>query len=133
MFSWALRRSSVIHKPRSLLLWKTEAGASTCLTDFDLKAGFSSQSPDELEEFSTPWVRQVISGADLLRNPRYNKGLAFTDEERDRLHIRGLVPAAVLGQKIQVGAGNALASSLNAYHIDVIDAFFQSKSTWYAI
>lgn len=57
---------------------------------------------DRDKEFSTPWVRQVISGGDLLRNPEYNKGMAFSDDERDRLHLRGLVPAAVLGQDVQV-------------------------------
>lgn len=57
---------------------------------------------DKEKEFSTPWVRQVISGGDLLRNPEYNKGMAFSDDERDRLHLRGLVPAAVLGQDVQV-------------------------------
>lgn len=34
-------------------------------------------------------VRTVISGVDLLRNPKYNKGMAFTPEERDRLYLRG--------------------------------------------
>lgn len=34
-------------------------------------------------------VRTVISGVDLLRNPKYNKGMGFTPEERDRLYLRG--------------------------------------------
>lgn len=49
----------------------------------------------------TPWVRSVISGADLTRNPKYNKGLAFTETERDRLYLRGLLPPAILSQDVQ--------------------------------
>lgn len=44
----------------------------------------------------------VISGADLTRNPKYNKGLAFTEQERDRLYLRGLLPPAILPQNVQV-------------------------------
>ncbi len=36
-----------------------------------------------------PWVRTVISGVELLRSPKYNKGMAFTEQERDRLYLRG--------------------------------------------
>lgn len=47
---------------------------------------------------TTPWVRQVISGVDLMRHPKYNKGLAFSDSERDRLYLRGLLPPVTLSQ-----------------------------------
>jgi len=60
--------------------------------------------PDE-DDFearpTTPWVRSVVSGVDLLRNPKYNKGMAFTEEERDRLYLRGLLPPAVMNQNTQ--------------------------------
>ncbi|GBF99300.1 NADP-dependent malic enzyme [Raphidocelis subcapitata] len=51
---------------------------------------------------TTPWVRQVISGVDLMRHPKYNKGLAFSEAERDRLYLRGLLPPAVLSQEVQL-------------------------------
>lgn len=50
---------------------------------------------------TTPWVRSVISGVDLMRDARYNKGLAFSQLERDRLYLRGLLPPAVLSQEVQ--------------------------------
>ena len=49
----------------------------------------------------------MISGADLSRNPKYNKGLAFTEIERDRLYLRGLLPPAILSQDVQVGDHDA--------------------------
>lgn len=57
---------------------------------------------DEGTKAATPWVRTVISGVELLRNPKYNKGMAFTDEERDRLYLRGLLPPCVMPQSVQV-------------------------------
>eukprot|EP00890_Picochlorum_soloecismus_P002333 jgi/Picsp_1/30/NSC_00030-R1_malate dehydrogenase (oxaloacetate-decarboxylating)(nadp+) len=68
-------------------------------------AGVYSQDRDEddgpLSRPTTPWVRNVISGVDLMRNAKYNKGLAFTQQERDRLYLRGLLPPAVLSQQVQ--------------------------------
>ncbi|KAL3687256.1 hypothetical protein R1sor_013565 [Riccia sorocarpa] len=50
----------------------------------------------------TPWMRVVASGAELLRDPRFNKGLAFTEEERDHHYLRGLLPPVILSEELQV-------------------------------
>ncbi|KAL2539205.1 NADP-dependent malic enzyme 4 [Abeliophyllum distichum] len=50
----------------------------------------------------TPWTVTVASGYPLLRDPHYNKGLAFTEKERDAHFLRGLLPPGVVSQEIQV-------------------------------
>ena len=42
-------------------------------------------------------------GVALLQDPALNKGTAFTDAERDTLHLRGLLPPHVSTQEQQVG------------------------------
>lgn len=42
------------------------------------------------------------SGYNLLRDPQYNKGLAFNEKERDAHYLRGLLPPAILSQALQV-------------------------------
>ncbi|KAK4352914.1 hypothetical protein RND71_028432 [Anisodus tanguticus] len=49
----------------------------------------------------TPWAIAVSSGYNLLRDPRYNKGLAFTERERDAHYLRGLLPPVVSTQELQ--------------------------------
>ena len=61
--------------------------------------GYDSDDPSSRP--TTPWVRTVVSGVDLMRNAKYNKGLAFTEKERDRLYLRGLLPPAVMNQEVQ--------------------------------
>lgn len=49
-----------------------------------------------------PWARSVVSGVELLRSGKYNKGMSFSLSERDRLNLRGLLPPAVFDQGVQV-------------------------------
>jgi malate dehydrogenase (oxaloacetate-decarboxylating)(NADP+) len=48
-----------------------------------------------------PLASDVPRGLALLRDPLLNKGTAFTEEERDRFGLRGLLPAHVLTLEAQ--------------------------------
>ncbi|XAR50681.1 Malate dehydrogenase (oxaloacetate-decarboxylating) (NADP(+)) [Bertholletia excelsa] len=50
----------------------------------------------------TPWTVSVASGYSLLRDPHHNKGLAFTEKERDAHYLRGLLPPVVVPHDLQV-------------------------------
>ncbi|GAA0186802.1 hypothetical protein LIER_34090 [Lithospermum erythrorhizon] len=43
----------------------------------------------------------ILDGYQLLRDPHYNKGLAFNDKERDAHYLRGLLPPAIVQQELQ--------------------------------
>ncbi|MCX7713825.1 MAG: NAD-dependent malic enzyme [Chthoniobacterales bacterium] len=45
---------------------------------------------------------QLPTGSTLLHNPRYNKGTAFTEEERRLFHIEGLLPPVPLDLQRQI-------------------------------
>ncbi|OIV89189.1 hypothetical protein TanjilG_32733 [Lupinus angustifolius] len=53
------------------------------------------------DQLVTPWTFSVASGYALLRDPKYNKGLAFTENERDAHYLRGLLPPTVSSQELQ--------------------------------
>src|SRR5512139_1290037 len=50
----------------------------------------------------SPLVLKGPLGADLIHDPFLNKGTAFTDEERDALGLRGLLPPGVQSMETQV-------------------------------
>jgi malate dehydrogenase (oxaloacetate-decarboxylating)(NADP+) len=51
---------------------------------------------------NAPVASERRRGLSLLRDPALNKGTAFTDEERDALKLRGLLPSVVSTQERQV-------------------------------
>ncbi|KAK2982305.1 hypothetical protein RJ640_027402 [Escallonia rubra] len=53
------------------------------------------------DQLVTPWSVSVASGYNMLRDPRHNKGLAFTEKERDAHYLRGLLPPAIVSQELQ--------------------------------
>lgn len=76
--------------------------------EMESKAGFGGGIEDVYgedcatdDQVLTPWTASVASGYTLLRDPQYNKGLAFTERERDAHYLRGLLPPSVLTQELQ--------------------------------
>ncbi|KAF5817795.1 putative methionyl aminopeptidase [Helianthus annuus] len=57
----------------------------------------NTTNDDDDDQPFTPWAVSVASGHTLLRSPQHNKGLAFTDKERDSHFLRGLFPPAGMG------------------------------------
>ena len=59
------------------------------------------------------------TGLDVLNDPGINKSTAFSDVERDTLKLRGLLPAAVCTQRVQIARvmGNVrrFASDIERY------------------
>lgn len=47
-------------------------------------------------------MKKGPTGLEVLKNPKIYKGSAFTEAERDQYKLRGLLPATVTNQKIQI-------------------------------
>jgi hypothetical protein len=153
------RTAPPVQTPASGRAFRPVLLAAVCGGPFSAPArlrGFAGNSMSDAEESNmkgrptTPWVRQVISGVDLMGHPKYNKvtpgrrefgshpgwttvpdrargrlrlrpsrvgdarvnaalnqpacllccaqGMAFTESERERLYLRGLMPPAILSQ-----------------------------------
>ena len=58
--------------------------------------------PQKKDRLDTPVASERRHGLPLLRDPVLNKGTAFTEEERDALGLRGLLPPVVSTQEQQV-------------------------------
>jgi len=69
---------------------------------------------------------RCFSGVELLRDPRFNKGTAFSDKERDAHYLRGLLPPVVLSQDLQ-----AIMLALDPFFLyQNFDNFFGVLSLW---
>ncbi|XP_050213624.1 NADP-dependent malic enzyme [Mercurialis annua] len=92
---FALMESTMMNGGDSLVADKRNVGVYGGVDDV---YGEDCATEDQL---ITPWTASVASGYTLLRNPHHNKGLAFTDKERDAHYLRGLLPPAVFSQGLQ--------------------------------
>ncbi|CAL5350354.1 unnamed protein product [Camellia sinensis] len=80
---------------------KDERGGAPVL-DIDSKSTVSggvedvySEDLETEDQPVTPWTISIASGYSLLRDPHYNKGLVFTEKERDAHCLLGLLPPVV--------------------------------------
>ena len=76
------------------------------------------------------------TGYDLLRNPRLNKGTAFTEEERRAWGLEGLLPPAVTTMALQVARRHselaALDDDLQKYLV-LSDLQARNETLYYAV
>lgn len=76
------------------------------------------------------------SGYDLLRNPRLNKGTAFTEAERRAFRLEGLLPPAVTTMALQIARRHAeiaaLEDDLQKYLV-LSDLQTRNETLYYAV
>ncbi|WP_225770015.1 NAD-dependent malic enzyme [Inquilinus sp. Marseille-Q2685] len=77
-----------------------------------------------------------LTGYDLLRNPRLNKGTAFTEAERRARGLEGLLPPAVINIELQVARRHAeiaaLGDDLQKYLV-LSDLQARNETLYYAV
>ena len=76
------------------------------------------------------------SGYDLLRNPRLNKGTAFTESERRAGGLEGLLPPAVTSLPLQVARRRAELAALNddlQKYLVLSDLQARNETLFYAV
>ncbi|MGH1536976.1 MAG: NAD-dependent malic enzyme [Gammaproteobacteria bacterium] len=66
---------------------------------------------------------KTASGFDVLFNPALNKGTSFTDEERDKYKLRGLLPPGVSDPDVQL---NRALQNMRRKHTDIEKYIFLS-------
>jgi malate dehydrogenase (oxaloacetate-decarboxylating)(NADP+) len=75
-------------------------------------------------------------GYDILRNPRLNKGTAFTEAERRKYHLEGLLPPAVTNIELQAARRHTeianLDSDLQKYLV-LSDLQTRNETLFYAV
>ncbi|CAJ1951089.1 unnamed protein product [Sphenostylis stenocarpa] len=89
--------SSSSGKPHGGFVMEKEINGGSTVVDVDV-----NPHPHPEDQGVTPWCISVSSGYTLLRDPHFNKGLAFTEKERDAHYLRGLLPPTVISQETQV-------------------------------
>ena len=76
------------------------------------------------------------TGYDLLRNPRLNKGTAFTQEERRAFGLEGLLPPAVTTLALQVARRHAEIAALDhdlQKYLVLSDLQERNETLYYAV
>src|SRR5260370_25501085 len=77
-----------------------------------------------------------LTGYDRLRNPRLNKGTAFTEAERRAFGLEGLLPPAVLSTELQVARRHDEIARLNndlQKYLVLSDLQARNETLYYAV
>jgi malate dehydrogenase (oxaloacetate-decarboxylating)(NADP+) len=108
----------------------------------DLVPGFAQHRADRVgipphgASKMTAQTPKRPSGYDLLRNPRLNKGTAFTEAERRACGLEGLLPPAVTTLELQVARRHAeiaaLGDDLQKYLV-LSDLQARNETLYYAV
>ncbi|XP_078431908.1 NADP-dependent malic enzyme-like isoform X2 [Wolffia australiana] len=97
----SFNRSSLLRKAASAAVVLCSSGGGAA--GHTIINGKVITSPKETtrKPTSSPPDFSVANGSSLLRDPRQNKGMAFTEKERDGFSLRGLLPPVTISQELQ--------------------------------